>query len=143
MSAGLGYRRDDLQRLAEAKLADAMLLIQNGRFSNAYYLSGYSVEIGLKACIARQFRAETIPDRDLVRSLYTHNLTELVGLAGLTAILKADRDADRALAANWSTVSEWTEASRYETVDAYTCQLMIEAVGNNFNGVLPWLKRHW
>ena len=49
-----GYKRVDLQALAQAKLDDAKLLFDNGRFSNAYYLAGYAVELGLKACIARQ-----------------------------------------------------------------------------------------
>jgi HEPN domain-containing protein len=140
---GSGYRRDDLQKLAEAKLLDASLLADNERYSNAYYLAGYAVELGLKACIARQFRAETIPDPKLVQRLYTHRLTELIGLAGLTAALNEELAADRIFAANWSTATEWTENSRYEMIDVYSCRLMIEAVQDEKHGVLRWLKQHW
>lgn len=143
MSGGLGYRRVDLQKLAQAKLADAVLLGENGRCSNAYYLAGYAVELAIKACIARQFNAETIPDPKLVQRFYTHQLTELIGLAGLAAVLKERLAEDRQFAANWSTVSEWTEASRYEMVDSYTCGLMIDAIRDDNSGVLPWLKQHW
>lgn len=141
--SGLGYRRADLQVLAEAKLSDAILLIDNGRYANAFYLAGYAVELGLKACIARQFVAETIPDPKLVQRLYTHNLTELIGLAGLAAILKESLADDHLFAANWSSVSEWTEASRYEMIDKYTSALMIDAVRDAQSGVLQWLKQHW
>jgi hypothetical protein len=58
-----GLKRTDLQALARAKFNDAELLFQHGRFSNAYYLAGYTIEIGLKACIAAQVSAETIPDK--------------------------------------------------------------------------------
>jgi hypothetical protein len=37
---GLGYKRTDLRAMAQAKLDDAILLLQHGRFSNAYYLAG-------------------------------------------------------------------------------------------------------
>ncbi|MCR4282820.1 MAG: hypothetical protein NUV72_07315 [Bauldia sp.] len=143
MTNGSGYGRTDLQKLAEAKLLDAILLAENERSSNAYYLAGYAIELGLKACIARQFRAETIPDPKLVQRLYTHKLTELIGLAGLTAALNEKLAAERIFAANWSTVSEWTESSRYEMIDKYSCGLMIDAVRDEKNGVLQWLKQHW
>ena len=50
--------RADLQKLAEERLADAELLLANGRFGGAYYLSGYVVECALKACIAQLTKLE-------------------------------------------------------------------------------------
>ena len=47
--------KTELIKLAEAKARDAHLLLQNERYSNAYYLVGYAVEIGLKAIIAGEF----------------------------------------------------------------------------------------
>ncbi|MEA2988324.1 MAG: hypothetical protein QOG83_1035, partial [Alphaproteobacteria bacterium] len=58
--------RNTLQVLALAKVDDARLLFENQRYSNAYYLYGYGVELGLKACIARQILAETIPDKTIL-----------------------------------------------------------------------------
>jgi HEPN domain-containing protein len=43
--------RTDLQILAEDRLKDAEVLLANGRFGAAYYLAGYAVECGLKACV--------------------------------------------------------------------------------------------
>ena len=90
VTGGQGHRRADLQKLAEVKLADAILLAENGRYSNAYYLAGYAIELAIKSCIAKQFNAETIPDPKLVQRLYTHHLSELIGLAGLAAALREE-----------------------------------------------------
>src|SRR5512134_2472941 len=93
--------RFDLQSVAEAKLADAILLFNNQRFSNAYYLAGYAVEIALKACIARHIVAETIPERSFVNEIFRHDLRRLAGLAGLASELKNREVRDPAFAANW------------------------------------------
>jgi len=69
--------------MAESKLSDAILLLSHLKPSNAYYLAGYAVELGLKACIARQISHETIPDKDFSRDIYLHDLPKLVRLAGL------------------------------------------------------------
>jgi hypothetical protein len=52
--------RSDLQVLAEARVADAEALLHGGRWAAAYFLLGYAVECGLKACAARQFREPEI-----------------------------------------------------------------------------------
>lgn len=102
--------RATLQQLALAKVADARLLFENERYSNAYYLYGYGVELGLKACIARQFLPETIPDKALVsgnKSLFTHRIVDLVGLAGLKSKL-AERRMDREFDSRWAVITEWS-----------------------------------
>jgi hypothetical protein len=138
-----GYRRAELQAVAQAKLEDALLLFQHRRFSNAYYLAGYAIEIGLKACIARQIAAETIPDRNFINETYRHELIKLVGIAGLTAELRTREQRSPAFAANWSTVAEWSPEKRYESIDSYSAQFMIEAVNEPENGVFPWIKTYW
>jgi len=45
--------RADFQELAQIRLRDAEVLLENGRFDGAYYIAGYSVECALKACIAK------------------------------------------------------------------------------------------
>ena len=74
----MSLSRDDLRAMAVAKVSDATHLFEAGRYSNAYYLFGYGVELALKARIARTFNAETIPDRRLVNSIYTYDLSQLV-----------------------------------------------------------------
>ena len=66
--------RATLQRLAIAKIEDARLLHENRRYSNSYYLYGYGIELGLKACIARQMIAETVPDKAVLRGFLDHEI---------------------------------------------------------------------
>ncbi len=63
------------------RLLDTVQLFQSSRFSAAYSLSGYAVELGIKACIAKVFQANAIPDKAFVAAIYPHNLDELLGLA--------------------------------------------------------------
>jgi hypothetical protein len=140
---GLGLRRSDLQAVAQAKIDDASLLAQNNRFSNAYYLAGYAVEIALKACIARQFTAESIPEKSFVNGIYVHNLKALVGLAGLSAEFKSKGDADPGFAANFALVAQWEPDVRYESSDSMSAQTMIAAIVDPSSGVLPWIKQYW
>ncbi len=140
---GLGYTRADLRANAQAKLDDAIILLQNKRFSNAYYLAGYAVEIGLKACIAAQIVAETITDKAVIRKVFDHDYKLLVGLAGLETQLSEQEDRDPEFAANWAIATEWKPDVRYETVDVTSAQFMINAIAHEKSGVLQWIKIHW
>lgn len=138
-----GHRRQDLQDAAETKLQDASLLLQNGRFSNAYYLVGYAVELGFKACIARRMVEHVIPDKNFIGDIYTHVLTDLVKLAGLKWQLDDEKEKDAEFAANWGIAGSWNAASRYEFIDQYSAQITVEAVGHPDHGVMQWIRRHW
>lgn len=135
--------RDSLRAMAVSKLDDAQLLLDAGRYSSAYYLAGYAVEFGFKAVICRQFVAECFPDPDLARRIYTHDLSTLMKLSGLPIFFEAAIWKDPLLAARWSTVSQWSEASRYEMIDASRAEELVAAVGDPDHGVLQWLKNHW
>jgi hypothetical protein len=133
----------DLVKLAEGKLLDARLLLQNGRSSSAYYIAGYAVEIGLKAIIAGEFRNDTLPDKTFANSVYTHKLEELVRLAGLASELNARKRGSPEFDSNWAVVANWSEQARYDATDAITATAMLHAVGDDQTGVLPWLKTYW
>lgn len=138
-----GLKRSDLQAAADAKLLDAALLFQHARFSTAYYLAGYAVEIGLKASIASRIAEHVLPDKKFIDALYTHEIDKLVGLAGLRAELKKEQAENAEFAAYWGIVGEWTVDTRYTFVDSYSAQLMIQAVSDEKSGVLRWIKQHW
>ena len=140
---GLGHNRTDLRANAQAKLDDAIMLVQNQRYSNAYYLAGYAVEIGLKACIAAQVAAETIPDKQFIEKVFRHDFKLLIGLAGLSAQLKEQQDRDPAFASNWAIAAEWTPDARYEAIDPTSAEVLISAIADPGSGVLQWIKIHW
>src|ERR1700680_175338 len=94
--------RTELRQLAEDRIADAAILLAAGRWSGAYYLAGYALECGLKACIARLTNKEAFPrDRKFVEECYTHNLEKLLKAAGLKPALDAGASVNLAFSANW------------------------------------------
>lgn len=133
----------DLKTLSETRLADAGLLFSAGRYSAAYYLAGYTVELGLKACVAGVFQSNVIPDKSFVSAVYTHKLDELLALSGLKLTLKSDMGSSTELSAAWGVASKWNEASRYVMWDQFAAASMVDAVGNPTYGVLQWLKKYW
>jgi len=117
---------------------------QNNRYSAAYYLGGYAVECGLKACIARQIRAyEYPPRRNFSNDLFSHKFKELVPIAQLNTALTTERRTNPQFAANWSEVEKWSEESRHENWTMQDAQQLIAAVGDIPNGVLEWIRQHW
>src|SRR3954470_23776101 len=101
----MSYDRATFQQLAELRLAEAKLLLENGLPSGAYYLAGYAVECALKSIIAAGFRANEIPDKSLVNSVYTHNLKDLLNLAELKGALDEAISQNPDLRESWATVS--------------------------------------
>lgn len=135
--------RDMWRDVARTRLREAAVLLDAGEWSGAYYLAGYAVECGLKACIVRQFQASTMPDKRVVQDAYTHDLSKLVGLAGLTLQLQQDMKADATLAINWATTKDWNESARYEVMGQSDAQDLVSAVTNRRHGVMRWVRQHW
>jgi HEPN domain-containing protein len=132
-----------LSTLAVDRLQEARCLIQNQFWSGAYYLGGYSIELALKGCLAKQFRAEQIPDPRFVRPIFTHDLAELLNLAGLSDARRNEAGASAEFDKNWGIVRNWKEDSRYELISEDRARALIDAVGDPKNGVLQWIRRHW
>src|SRR5215470_18125812 len=97
----------DLEALADTRLGDAVHLFQATRYSAAYYLAGYAVELGIKARIAGLFQANVIPEKGFVNAVYSHKLDELLGLAGIKERLKDDMKDDALLSSAWGVASKW------------------------------------
>jgi HEPN domain-containing protein len=135
--------RNDLQKLAEVRLEDSIILFNAGKSSSAYYLAGYCIELALKACISKLFQADVIPDKDFVQAVYTHSLESLLNVAGLLFQLKEDAKSDPQLAAYWGIASKWNEASRYHLWDQVATATLIQSIQDPNHGVFQWVKKHW
>ena len=135
--------RTDLQRIALAYLEAAKSLIQSAHWGPAYYLAGYAVECGLKACIARQVRENDFPDFDIVKASYTHKLPDLMKVAGLAQQLNEAMASSDELKVNWTTVKDWSAESRYKERDEVDARGMIGAIEGKPNGVLEWVMQRW
>lgn len=69
--------RDALRVLAGSRLEEARVLLENGFWTGAYYLTGLSVECALKSCLAGEVKEHDFPDKDFVNAMYVHNLEKL------------------------------------------------------------------
>ncbi len=136
-------RRHEFRRLATLRLDEARALLTANLPSGAYYLSGYALECALKACAAKSFLRHDIPKKEVVASLYHHNLERLIRAAGLEAQLQAAMAANAALQVNWATAKNWNEVSRYTTWTMAQATDIVDAVGHRQDGVLRWIRRHW
>jgi len=135
--------RKDLQLLAEERLIDARTLLARGRYGAAYYIVGYAVECGLKACIAKLTRAEDFYNKDLARNIFKHDLAELARHARVDAIIRALEQTDADFERNWALVKKWSEESRYVPHSQQEAMQMIDAVAEPNHGVLRCIRQHW
>ncbi len=135
--------RIDFQNLANERIAEAKILLDAGKWSGAYYLAGYAVECGLKACIAKLSKPDEFPDKNFGGKCWVHDIEQLVDLAGLKLQRTVDGNANLILYANWGTVRGWKETSRYEQKTQADAQALYDAITQNPDGVFPWIQRHW
>ena len=125
------------------KIESASVLMRARHWSNAYYLAGYAIEIALKAVIARQISTDTIPKKDFILKIYTHDINQLRGLAGLKAEYDDTAKMDSLFAANWAICSEWSPDVRYEEKSSAEAHYILSAATDSKHGVLPWIMKYW
>jgi len=135
--------RNDLINLSRTRLHEARALLKSGHYSGSYYLCGYIIECGLKACIAKNTKKYDFPDKNIVKKSYSHDLEKLVRIAGLELDLNNEIKKDQTFGINWAVVKDWSENSRYRMYDKKSAQDIYSAIVNRNHGVLKWIKQHW
>jgi HEPN domain-containing protein len=135
--------RDNFHKVSTLRLQEADALLTAGHYPGAYYLIGYAVECALKACVAKQVKQYDFPDKKLANEAFTHDLEELIRVAGLAPDFETDRNADPELDLNWAIVKDWSETARYEVgiTEHQARELYTASTGRN--GVLPWVRKRW
>ena len=134
--------RQDLQNLALTRLEEVEVLLNNHKYSGAYYLSGYVIECALKACIAKQTQEFDFPDKKTVMDSYTHDLEKLVKVAKLDKELRSLLD-DPNFSLGWLEVRDWSEESRYQIHSQQKALDIYLAITDPTHGVLQWLQQHY
>jgi hypothetical protein len=119
--------QSDIENLAKEKLIDAECLFSNGRFSAAYYLGGYAIELMLKAKVCKNIGIEDFfdfnnpakkkikNDANLYRPFKVHDYEQLLVLSGIYAQFEEMLNNDIEFKTDWSIVSKWNEDARYLT----------------------------
>jgi HEPN domain-containing protein len=120
--------RQDLRKIARARLADAQVLFSQRRYDGAYSLCGYAMELTLKARICRSLKWAGYPEsrREFqgYESFRTHDFDVLLRLSGREAVIRP------AYLAEWSVVIQWVPEIRYRPIGNTTqagAALMIQA----------------
>jgi hypothetical protein len=132
--------RRDFQTLSAVRIREAKALASAGLFDGAYYLGGLAVESALKSAIALETQRYEFPDLRRVQRAYTHNLEELLRLAGLEPQLNA---AGSAVRDAWDRTRKWNIDTRYHIGRSEAEVLdFLDAVAGR-HGVQRWLKRFW
>ncbi len=103
--------RNNLRKIARAKLKDAEILYKNRRYDSAIYLCGYAVEAILKARICRTLKWSGFPETrgefQSYQSFRTHNLEVLLNLSGVREKILDEYSTE------WTDVSKWSPEMRY------------------------------
>ncbi len=104
----------ELRSIAQARQEDAHVLLASHRHDGAIYLSGYAVEMALKARICETLHWAGYPStssefRDY-QTFRTHNLDVLLRLSGVENEILTDDLAE------WSAVVDWDPEIRYNPV---------------------------
>src|SRR5207302_8292354 len=97
----------------------------------------------LKTCIAKLIKSEEFPDKSFAEKCWTHNLQQLLSLAGIKADLDTALRTDADLQDNWDCVKDWTESSRYDRTTKAKAEQLFDAITDKRHGVLLRLKHHW
>lgn len=134
--------KQDLLSLSRVRLSEARTLLGAGHYSGAYYLAGYAVECAIKACVAKQFRHHTVPDKELVAKFYQHSFENLLRIAGIWDELSREMKTNKKLSLNWTVVKDWSVDTRYRTTIAeHVAKDFVAAVSARKHGVLAWVKK--
>ena len=137
--------RADFQELADIRIAEAqaLLALVPPKSNGAILFGRVCGRTGaLKACIAKTVAQYDWPEKKFVADCHTHDVLELVRLAGLEK--REPRKAlPTLLGIHWDIVKDWNEESRYQRHTLTKAQKLINAITDAKNGVLPWIKLRW
>jgi hypothetical protein len=73
----------------------------------------------------------------------THDLEALMKLADLEKLFGPARGANPNLNAFWGVTTAWTEETRYQKKGQADAEQLYEAIINDPDGVMKWIKTHW
>ena len=138
--------RIDFQELAKLRLREAEALFVAGLWEGAYYLAGYAIGCGLKACISKTILEHSFPPKpEIARDFYQHDLSKLLKHSGFQDEFEVDRTFQVKLQANWDIVKGWNvESARYDRLatEPKACAIL-SAIRDPDDGILTWIMNRW
>lgn len=133
---------DEWRAGAVRNLASARTLAARGRdWVSVYYLTGFSVELMLKAVRMRRDKLAAWPTTDV--GYKWHDLEFVAQRSQMLPAIRAESAARPAFGANWLTVSAWDPRKRYPpyTLSEADARGILQAAADPAGGVMAWLGR--
>ena len=78
-----------------------------------------------------------------MKGSYSHNLANLLKLAGLESDFRTEETADADFRLSWGIVKDWSESARYAEHSEKKAHDLYRAIADGSHGVMRWIKRHW
>ena len=143
---------EEIKKLAELRLEEAQILLDNGKTNGAFYLLGYTVELYLKYKICKMLNIDDLFAKkcDLKTNFegrnpfFSHNLNTLLVFSGLKRKFDEDKSENKVLFKTTSLLIDvWTEESRYD-IQPKKIQDVKDAIEllKNENGLLSWILKN-
>ena len=140
----------ELKKLTQLRLKEAKALCNKKLYDGSCYLAGYCIELALKAATCKRMGTPNFFGTirpETARAFKIHNLEELITLAGLYTQFNERVNTNIQFGNNWSfikTTINWSEQLRYQMGrNQVETQMMLLALTDPQNGILPWIKKHW
>ena len=133
--------RDEFKNIAEIRIREAQVLLDQSLYSGAYYLAGYALECAIKACLSKQILQHNIPEKKFINEIHTHDLQKLIRFDD--ELSASFNSADDDFITNWTIVKDWSEQSRYKTYNENEAKELIEAIIKEEGGILSWIQQYW
>jgi hypothetical protein len=135
----------DLQKLTEERLLDADALMAASRWSFAHYAAGYAVECALKACLLKRMvlTGWVFDEKTKKEECRTHDLDALMTIAGMRGDLNQRLKESTEFRTNWQVVKQWTVTGRYDVKTESEARELIDAITDEPNGVMTWIRNYW
>ena len=140
----------ELKQLSQLRLKEANILCNSRMYDGSCYLAGYCIELALKAAICKRMGTPDFFESirpETARAFKIHNIDELITLAGLRTKFNLYIGINIQFGNNWSfikTTINWSEQLRYQIgKNQIETEMMLIALTDSQNGILPWIKKHW
>jgi HEPN domain-containing protein len=118
--------RSELRQLAKARLKESKTLFNAKQYDTAVYLSGYAVELALKARICKTLKWSEFPPNGKefkgFHAFKTHDLEVLLILSGIGEKIINHYSTE------WSIVSRWNPENRYKTLGSESKQTALDMI---------------
>lgn len=127
-----------LRLAAQHELAAKTMCEDRKAAGMAYGHVGFGAECALKAYIMHKERFNQWPSKDSRPDLHTHNLRDLMDIAGIP------RDPKGPLAPQWAVVLQWNRAQGYDPkpTPRKVARQMVEAAFGS-DGVVTWIRQQF